>query len=258
MKYITRLTTVLVLLVIFTGCASTIEVQQVRQADEVAVPIITVNEYIDMSHLDDAGFTTLVQRVAENEEYDLSPVVKKLRDKTFDEYAARMPFTILPESEVIRTDTYQNFNLLEKESNDQRYQNLQFLLVPDGYKKYNLGQGALLWNRQPKMFDAVPDQVDGLLFASAEYAMVKDNPFWYFFVPFVADRVYIEATIRYEMIDREGNTILRIVKSAKSKDHTRMVAGVNLDVDKIQDLAINATDLAFTKVDQFVKQEMGS
>jgi len=257
MQHRYKLAGLMALIFILMGCGSTIEVAKVKQTKEVAVPIITVNEYIDMSNLDDTGLTTLMQRIAENEEFDLTPTVKKLRNKTYDEYAAQMPFTILPESEVIHTEKYQNFNLLQKEANDERYQNLQFLLVPDGYKKYNLGQGALLWNRQPRMFGAVPEQVDALLFASADYAMVKDNPFWFFLMPFAADRVYVKATIRYEMVNREGETIMRIVKSAKSRDYTRMVAGLNLDVDEIQGLATTATERAFVKVDEFVQEEMG-
>jgi hypothetical protein len=240
---------------VVSGC-STLELNKVKEAEDVAVPIITVDEYIS---IEDGGAASLVQRLVEDDEFDLSPLVGELRTKVYNDYGDRLPVNIMPEEAVIETERYQNFNLTGSASNDRRYENLQALLVPEGYKKYRIAEGALIANQQDDMFGAVPDRADALLFASASYALVEDNPWWYFFLPIGApDRGYVEATIRLEMIDRSGNTILRISETRQSNDYVTMAGGLALNPSEIQPLCRSATQNAFAEVDQFIQEELSA
>lgn len=255
--------TLVAIAVLLAGCGSTLETAKVRGADEVAVPIITVDQYIDLSDLQEegtlasgSGAGTLTQRLLQDESFELSPMVDLLHERTYGMYAERLPVTVMPEQQVIRTDRYQNFQLLDDASNDERLQNLNRLLVPEGYKKYNLGQDALLSDRQSKMFGAVPDQADALLFVSAHYEMIEDNPFWYWFLPINPDRAYIESSVRMEMIDRDGNTILEISKSARSNNHVNTVGGVTTEPDEIQPLCEEATENAVAAIDKVIQEEL--
>lgn len=240
------------------------DVSQVEQAEQVAVPIIAVDQYIDMTDLQDGGSLAggdgaggFAQRVVNADAFDLSPMATMLRDKTYDTYADRLPATILPEEQVIQTGRYKNFTLLDDESNDDRMQRFSRIKVPEGYKQYSLGQGAVFGDRQQKMFDAVPDKADALLFVSAEYAMVKDTPFYYSLIPLVdVNQAFIEATVRMEMVDEEGNNIMTIQQVARSDDHVNTVGGITMNPDKIQKLCVGATESAVAKVDKATKKEL--
>ncbi|MFB6231974.1 MAG: hypothetical protein ABEL04_12560 [Salinibacter sp.] len=255
--------TLIAIAVLLAGCGSTLETANVKKADQVAVPIITVDQHIDLSALQEegtlasgAGAGTLAQRLLQNEKFDLSPMVDLLDSKTYGPYAKRLPVTVMKEKNVIQTKRYRNFQLLDKASRDERLQNLNRLLVPEGYKKYNLGQDAPLADRQQKMFGAVPQEADALLFVSADYAMIEDNPFWYWFLPISPDRAYIEATVRMEMVDRNGNTILEISRTERSNNHVNTVGGVTMEPSKIQPLCEEATKQAVAAIDKVTKEKL--
>lgn len=239
------------------GCSSSMQTTKVEGVDTAAVPIITVDENIDLTDVQDGG-ATLAQRLLDDDAFDLSPMVDTLRNNIFNEYAEQMPMTILPERQVIRTERYRNFNLLDRESSDERMQNLQNILVPDGYKKYDVAEGSVFGSRQQEMFGAVSDRTDALLFVSARYEMVEDNPFWHFFVPFTPDRAYVEATVDLEMVNRQGEVIMDISKTGRSEESMAMVAGLNLEADKIQSLCFTATARALSLVDTFTENQLQS
>ena len=155
---------------VVSGC-STLELNKVKEAEDVAVPIITVDEYIS---IEDGGAASLVQRLVEDDEFDLSPLVGELRTKVYNDYGDRLPVNIMPEEAVVETERYQNFNLTGSASNDRRYENLQALLVPEGYKKYRIAEGALIANQQDDMFGAVPDRADAKSSASARSGTVPN------------------------------------------------------------------------------------
>lgn len=255
--------TVFTCALLLSGCGSTLDVSRVEEAEQAAVPIITVDQYIDMTDLQDGGDLSsgdgvgaLVQRLLDDESFDLSPMVDLLQDKTYGPYAGRLPVTVLPEREVIQTDRYRDFQLLDDESSDERMERFNRLLVPDGYKQYNLGEGAVFGDRQEQMFEAVPGETDALLFVSADYAMIEDNPFYYSFLPISPDRAYIEATVRMEMIDRSGDTILEISETARSDNHVNTVGGITMEASKIQPLCVEATEGAVAAIDVVTKEKL--
>lgn len=251
---------------LLAGCGSSrssMDVSQVEQAEQAAVPIIAVDQDIDMTDLQGGGSLAqgdgvgaFAQRLLDDDAFDLSPMVDLLHEKTYGPYAERLPATIMPEEEVIETDRYQNFSLLDDESNDDRMQRVNRILVPEGYKNYSLGTGSVFGNRQQQMFDAVPEEADAMLFVSADYAMVEDNPFWYWFLPISPDRAFIEATVRMEMIDREGDAIMTIQQVARSNNHVNTVGGVTMQPDKIQGLCVEATEKAVQAIDAATEKKL--
>jgi hypothetical protein len=242
------------------GCSSTVETAKVKGTEAVAVPVITVDEHIDLSDVQSGagseGIGTLVQRLLQDDSFDLSPMVEKLHANVYDTYAARLPGEVLSEEQVVGSERYQNFQLLDRESSDERLQRINSILVPDGYKKYNVAEGSVFGDRQKEMFGAVPDQADALLFVSANYAFEVDNPFWHMFLPFFPDQSVVEATVSMEMVNRSGDVILDVKRSAQSDERMTMVGGLNAEPDRIQALCFDATEKAFAKVDRFTKEEL--
>jgi hypothetical protein len=106
------------------------------------------------------------------------------------------------------------------------------------------------------MFGAVPDEADAILLVSADYEMVEDNPFWYWFLPISPDRAYVESTVRMEMLDRDGNEIMEIVQTARSNNHVNTVGGVTTEASKIQPLCTEATEKAIKAIDKATKKEL--
>jgi hypothetical protein len=252
---------------LLAGCGSSksaMEVSDVKSVDQVAVPIVTVDQYIDMTDLQDGGSIAsdgsgaggLVQRLLQGDSFDLGPMAELLRERTYGTYAERLPPRIMPEEEVIQTDRYKNFSLLDEESNDDRMQRLNRLKVPEGYKQYNVGRGSVFGDRQRQMFGAVPDDADAILLVSADYEMIEDNPFYYNFLPISPDRAYVEATVRMEMIDRNGNEVMEIVQTARSNNHVNTVGGITMEASKIQPLCTEATEKAVKAIDTATKKEL--
>jgi hypothetical protein len=238
-------------------------VSDVQTAEEAAVPIITVDKYIDMTDLQEGGSLAsgdgggaFMQRILNDDAFDLSPMADLLQERTFGTYAERLPVQIMPEEAVIQTNQYKNFTLLDEESNDDRMQRVNRLEVPEGYKKYNVGQGSVFGDRQQQMFGAVPDEADAILLVSAGYEMIEDNPFYYNFLPISPDRAYVKSTVRMEMIDRDGNEIMEIVQTARSNNHVKTVGGITTDASKIQPLCTEATEKAIEAIDTATKQEL--
>ena len=166
--------TALVAALLLAGCGSSkssMDVSQVEQAELAAVPIITVDQNIDMSDLQDGGSVAsdgsgtgaLMQRILNDDAFDLSPMADLLQERTFGTYAERLPTRIMLEKEVIQTQRYENFTLLDEESSDDRMQRVNRLEVPDGYKQYDVGQGSVFGDRQKQMFGAVPEEADAIL-----------------------------------------------------------------------------------------------
>ena len=252
---------------LLAGCSSSksaMEVSKVKQAEQVAVPIITVDQYIDMTDMQDGGSIAsdgsgaggLVQRLLQSDSFDLTPMAELLRERTYGKYSKRLPPHIMSEADVIETTRYKEFTLLDDESNDDRMQRFNRLKVPEGYKQYNVGQGSVFGNRQERMFGAVPDNADAILFVSANYEMIEDNPFYYNFLPISPDRAFIKATVRMEMLDRDGNEIMEIVQTARSNNHVSTVGGITTEPGKIQPLCTEATEKAVKAIDNATKKEL--
>lgn len=254
--------------VLLTSCGSSkssMNVSDVESAEMAAVPIITVDQYIDMTDLQDGGSLAsgdgvggFMQRILNDDAFDLAPMADLLQERTFGTYAERLPVRIMPEEEVIGTERYKNFTLLDDESNDDRMQRVNRLKVPEGYKQYNVGQGSVFGDRQQQMFGAVPDEADAILLVSADYEMIEDNPFYYNFLPISPDRAYVKATVRMEMLDRDGNEIMEIVQTARSNNHVNTVGGVTTEASKIQPLCTEATEKAIKAIDKATKKELAS
>jgi hypothetical protein len=258
--------TALAIVLLLAGCGSSkssMDVSNVERAEQAAVPIITVDKWIDMTDLQDGGSVAsgdgvggFIQRILDDDAFDLSPMADLLRERTYGTYAERLPVQIMPEESVVQTDRYENFTLLDKESSDDRMQRVNRLDVPEGYKKYNVGRGSVFGDRQQQMFGAVPDAADAILLVSADYEMVEDNPFWYWFLPISPDRAYVEASVRMEMLDRDGNEIMEIVQTARSNNHVNTVGGITAEASKIQPLCTEATEKAIKAIDTATEKEL--
>lgn len=236
-----------VAILLFPKC-STMDVEAVQKMDNVSVALIGVNKHIDMGGYNDlAG---LVQRIAEDEAFDLDPVVDKLHKKTFGEYEKFLPFNLMPEEKVIGADRYKTFTLFEKEKREERFKNWAFIKTPEGYKEYD--PNALNDKERKKMLDeGLPSNTDGGMFMYVDYVLVKHD------IPMLpVSKAGVKARVRIEVIDAEGEQVMKIRKSAESDEKIKAVVGVMKDVSKIQSMCENATEKAMDEVELFIKEEL--
>lgn len=251
------LAAVLLIAGILTGC-KTVNVAQLEETEKAAVPVITVNKYIDMDDVTSKNSmeNTLIQRILDSDNFDLTPTVNKLQNKVHNAYDERLPVDIMEEDQVITTNKYKNFELYDDEDTEEAFTKFGAILVPEGYKKYAVENQ--LKGKKVKFFNAVPSEADAVMFATAQYAMIEDTPFLVGLLPFGAKKAAIKATIKLHMMDEEGNTILRIEESGMSDNDILMAGGISVNSSKIQELSVAATDEAFAAVDRYTEEELKS
>ena len=229
------------------GCSS-IDTEKVRELDQVAVPLISVNKYINMGGFNQLG--SIVQRIAENDKFDLQPAANNIQTRVYGKYADYFPFEVMKEDQVLTTDQYVNFNLYDKDSNRDRWRKSKFIVTPNSnYKNYHprrLNKGD-----RAKFLKSVPASADAALFVYVDYGLVRRN------IPMIpVSMAAVEARVYLELVDRNGEQILKIRKNAESEDEFKAVAGVMLKPEKIQGMTIEATEMAMEKVDEFVQKKM--
>lgn len=235
---------ILFMLFIFISGCSSIDTEKVRALDKVAVPLISVNKYIGMGGFNQLG--SLIQRIAEDDKFDLQPAADKLQKRVYGKYSDYFPFQVMSEDQVLTTDKYKNFNLYDKE----RWNKSKFILTPnENYKNYH--PRRLNRGERAKFLSSIPAEANAALFVYVDYNLVRRN------IPMVpVSMAAVQAKVYLELVDRNGDQILKIRKKAESEEEFKAVAGVMLKPDNLQGMTIEATELAMAKVDEFVEKKM--
>lgn len=233
----------LTLFIFISGCSS-IDTEKVRALDKVAVPMITVGKYINMGQF---SLGSVVQRLAEDEKFDLNPALESLYEKTYNDFETSLPFNIIEEDEMLESEAYKNFNPFSKPKN--KLYKPSTLLTPDGYMKYH--PLALNKKRRAKVLNVIPEDADAAMFVYITYDLVKRE------IPMIpVSNAAVRANIRMDIYDRNGERILKIRKSAESEEDMKAVAGVMTDTDKIRSMTLSATDKALKTADNYIKDNL--
>jgi len=229
--------------VLLLGCSS-IDVEKVRALDKVAVPMITVGKYIDMGEF---NLGSAIQRLAEDEKFELQPALDDLHNKTYNDFATSLPFNIVDEEKLLESNAYKNFNPFS--ASKKNIYKPSTLLTPDGYMKYH--PLALNKKKRAKVLKVIPEEANAAMFVYITYDLVKRK------IPMIpVDKAAIRANINMDIYDRQGERILKIRKNAESDDEIKAVAGVLTDTDKIKSMTLNATDKALQVADDYIKQNL--
>ena len=231
------------LFILISGCSS-IDVEKVRALDKVAVPMITIGKYIDMGQF---SLGSVVQRLAEDEKFDLNPALESLYDKTYNDFETSLPFSIIDEDEMIGSEAYKNFNPFSKPKN--KVYKPSYLLTPDGYMKYH--PVALNKKKRAKVLNVIPDEADAAMFVYITYDLVKRQ------VPMLpVSNAAIRANINLDIYDRQGERILKIRKRAESEEDMKAVAGVLSNTEKIRSMTLSATEKALKAADDYINDNL--
>lgn len=233
-------------LVFLSRCA-TMNVEALQEMEEVSVAVIGVNKNINLGGFN--GLSSVIQRVANDDDFNLDPILAQLHEKTFGEYEKMMPFEFVDENRVIQSERYQNFQLFEREKNEERFEKLSYIKTPEGYKNYN--PMALNAKKKAKILRALPEGSDGAMFIYVDYHLKRHD------VPMVpVSKAGVEARIILEVVDQQGEKVMKIEKKAESEEKIKAVAGIMTDVGKIQSMCRASTEMAIEKVDAFIQEEM--
>lgn len=233
---------------------STIDQEAVRKVDKAAVAIVGINKQLNYGPNFNIG--QLVQRLAEDEKFDITPLSNKLRKRTYGRYAELFPFKLIPEEKVIQSDKYQNFQLFEKTSKEQNIKQASqysHFITPDNYLKY---YPRLLNNREKRsrLFDAVPDEAEGIVMMSISYKLKQEmSP-----MPGVK-KGKVEAKLRMDLIKENGERIFKVNKTGKSNNQVKVVLNTGvLKAEKIRPLCVEATNQVMAKAQSFLQKKMAS
>ena len=233
---------VLSLSVLLLGCSS-IDVERVRALDKVAVPMITVNKYIDMGKF---SLGKVVQRIVEDDKFDLQPALDNLHNKTYNNFATNLPFSLIDEKKLLSYDKYKNFEMFTNIDRESRY-----LLTPEGYMKYSptFFTGAL--NKRSKILEAIPEEADAAMTVYVDYQFVKRN------IPMIPVKMAaIKARVRMDIYNKKNERVLKIRENAESDEEIKAIAGVMTDTDKIRSMTLNATNKALEEADNFIQENL--
>ncbi len=218
------------------ACA-TLEKGQVAGVEQAALISVYCDKRIDMS--DFKGLAALVNRLAQDESFQLKPLAVKMRDDMFGRYAAGLPFQLLPEKQVIGAPVYRTFETQKFSLSKAFYD------APEGYVFYPLSDDVAY----RVLLDAFPD-VEAFMVCSAYFKLTKE----FAIAGFGTARVTAYVTVL--ALDRERKVILRKYTWAASDDTIKFALGGVFDAKQILPLCVQATDKAAKKFEVWFSKEM--
>jgi hypothetical protein len=176
--------------------------------------VAVVTFYADrLVNLDDVGMggAAVISDLANDQSFNLRPLVQQYHDKFFNEYAKKFPFELMPESEVTGKAEYQAYKPDYKPgTTDASY------VAYDGYKAINHNWGKENEKAMVKMFP----EADGVMFVYIDFAMQKG-----FGVGGTAT-TKMRVTTNIALYNKKGEKVFSITEGENSKKTGVMVGGV--------------------------------
>lgn len=251
-----RISFYLSLIVVILGMptCSTIDQEAVKKVDKAAVAIVGVNKQLNYESSFNIG--QLVQKLAQDDKFDLAPLADKLRNETFGTYERFFPFELIAEEKVTQADRYQDFRMYDdpkKEQNLKVASSRTFFITPDKYLNY-YPQLLNTRDKRSRLFEAVPEAADGILMMNIYYKMIQERSL----VPGVK-KGKVEAHLRMDLIKENGERIFKIDKKAKSNNKVKVVLNTGiLKPEKIKPLCVDATNQVMAEAERFLRKKLAS
>ena len=198
---------------------------------KVALTTFFVDRQIDVSDLGaNSTFIANILTMAKDSNFNLQPVLNDFKSNFFTEYAKHFPFSLKPESEILKNADYQAF--------EEAY-SMDFVrpLTPEGYKV--MYPGGILQRKenrnQNEMLRMFPD-ADGVMYVFMNYSFVKKVAIG------GMGSAGIRAYCSIWLYNKEGKNVFRVYESAVSKGSVGMVAGVPIiSIEKILPMCHDAS-----------------
>lgn len=262
MRY-SKLVSLLFAFLLMTGCASQ-NFNKIKKMETAAIPIVNVNANIDYSNVQDGSLMSqgselevaaqvagAVQQAADDDFAFFKSIANDLRDRTYNDFSNKLGVKVIEEDKVIKSAAYQDlsFSLDEYDLSEPA--------TPDGYKAYQLQTTALIGDdRNNRMFEAMPDGTDAMIYASSEYAFVNVTSFFGSYIPFYPKSAALKATVRLTMLDSQLNQILDVSRSATSSESVVMAGTATLQPSKLEPMAKDATEKAMDNLSSYLESNM--
>ena len=195
----------------------------------------------------------------------------------FGEFAATVPFALSEETPILQSGGYQSLTVTEgRMAALARRQRSSSFVTPKRYRSFDADylQGEAL----QKLYAALPSSPDGVLLATTRYRVLRDdvkheereerlkkaksseeefkevmksNP-----ALTDGDRVSLDVKARttIEVLDRQGNTVLKMTKRARSDTAFTFTYGEGWDTAQTKTAILEATNEALAEVTASVKE----
>jgi hypothetical protein len=176
--------------------------------------VAVVSFYADrLVNLDDLGMggAEIIADLANNDSFNLQPLVQQYHDKFFNEYSKKFPFDLLPETEVTGNAAYQAYQPEYRPG----YSAASYASYP-GYKPVNDVWGK---NNEKAMIKMFPE-ADGVMFVYIDFKMMKG-----FGIGGTAT-TKMRVTTNITLYNKKGEKVFSINEGENSKKTGVMVGGV--------------------------------
>lgn len=210
------------------------------QDKKVAVVSFYSNKMIDYKELG-LGSEELINNILnlrDNPKFNLNPILEKYHNAFFNDYAAKFPFKLLPESDVTNNKQYQDFVPKYAKSEED----LKNYSVYKGYKYIYEGFNGK--ENEVGMAKIFQDTADGVLFTEIYFSLKKG------FGIGGMSTIKMKATARIALYDKKGTKVWVINESADSKKSGVMVGGIPvMSPDKILPMCESALEELLKNLD---------
>ena len=186
------------------------------QRKKVAVVTFYANKMVEFNELG-IGSEELIKDVLDlrdNPNFNLTPLLEKYHANFFNDYASAFPFDLLPESNIVDSEKYKNF---EPKYDLNQYEAKNYLNY--GNYKY-IYEGILGKYNEEGIAKLFADEADGVLFVNIDFAFEKG------FGVGKTMSIKMRATTRIALYNKKGEKVFAFSESERSKKTGVMVGGI--------------------------------
>jgi hypothetical protein len=186
------------------------------QKKKVAVVTFYANKMVEFKELG-IGSEELIKNILDlrdNPNFNLTPLLEQYHTNFFSEYAKEFPFELLPESAVVDSKKYQDF---QPKYHLTDYDALNYLNY--GNYKY-IYEGILGKDNEEGIAKLFADEADGVLFVNIDFAFEQG------FGIGKTMSIKIRATTRIALYNTKGEKVFAFSESERSKKTGVMVGGI--------------------------------
>ena len=229
MRFAKSLFLVLFAVALVFSC-TTVDTAGINKLDSVALISVFCDKNIGYSNFTkNVSAIGLINGLANAKDFDLSTQASSLRDQLFSEYASRFPFKLLEEASVLSNEGYKA--LVAETSKSGIFMSMN---VPQGYSAYypNTIGGKI----GIKDFAAALPAASGFMMAVLRYELVKTGIAIAGF-----GNAVIRASLEIKIVDREGKTMMYVMKTADSDTKVPYVLGDIIDTKVLPQAVADAS-----------------
>lgn len=205
---------------------------------KVAIVSIYCNKEIAAG--DFTGMGAAITKLANDEDFDLRPMVTRIHEKVFSEYTSNLEFDFMTEEEVLNNPKYDETIFEAGTIKTTAEQRDKWMLRPDGYLPIHAYPGKKILRETAARFPTA----DGIMFVSLSYELEKVGME---IMGFGNAKIKCIGTIR--IMDKDGKKLLRITEYSSSDNKIKFAMGGLFETSELMPLCTEATEAVFKQLD---------